>query len=171
MRKLAAFSQVSLDGYFADVNGDISWLNKGAKDAEFDAFVEDNASAGGLLLFGRITYEMMTSYWPTPYAIDNNPGPASLIATDVPRSVTGNSLQQGATNQAIVRFTLHAPILLCCDQCGRRLPLDIEQEARLLASVHRLPALLLDFKGSRQHGSTLLAVAVAQQPLRDDDAQ
>lgn len=71
MRKLVVFNQVTLDGYFADMNGDLSWAHK--NDAEWNAFVADNAKGGGLLLFGRITYELMASYWPTPYAIENDP--------------------------------------------------------------------------------------------------
>jgi hypothetical protein len=34
MRKLVVFNQVTLDGYFAGMNGDISWANKDTKDAE-----------------------------------------------------------------------------------------------------------------------------------------
>ena len=63
MRELIVFNQVSMDGYFADSHGDMSWAHK--KDAEWRAFVEDNASSGGELLFGRITYELMVSHWPT----------------------------------------------------------------------------------------------------------
>ena len=64
MRKLIVFNQVTLDGYFSGTNGDISWAHKGSNDAEWNAFVEGNASGGGELLFGRITYELMASYWP-----------------------------------------------------------------------------------------------------------
>ena len=60
MRKLVVFNNVTLDGYFADMNGDMSWAHK--QDAEWNAFVQENASGGGQLLFGRITYELMTSY-------------------------------------------------------------------------------------------------------------
>jgi len=70
--KLSAFNNVTLDGYFAGVNGDISWA-KGHTDPEFSAFVAENASDGGELVFGRITYELMASYWPTPTAIENDP--------------------------------------------------------------------------------------------------
>jgi dihydrofolate reductase len=73
MRKLIAFNQVSLDGYFAGVDGDISWAFKDRSDAEWNAFVQSNASGGGVLLFGRITYELMTRYWPTPMAARNDP--------------------------------------------------------------------------------------------------
>src|SRR4029434_9465405 len=54
---------------FVDMNGDMGWAHSGNDDAEFSAFVANNASGGGELLFGRITYELMASYWPTPNAI------------------------------------------------------------------------------------------------------
>lgn len=72
MRKLAVFNNVTLDGYFAGKHGDISWA-KGHTDAEFNAFVADNARSGGVLVLGRITYELMTSYWPTPLAMQHDP--------------------------------------------------------------------------------------------------
>jgi dihydrofolate reductase len=71
MRKVVAFESVSLDGYFADVNGDMSWAHK--QDAEWNAFVGGNASGGGALLFGRVTYELMASFWPTPAAMERAP--------------------------------------------------------------------------------------------------
>jgi dihydrofolate reductase len=71
MRKLKVFIQVSLDGYFTDAHGDMSWAHR--QDAEWDAFAADNASGGGALLFGRVTYEMMASFWPTPAGRAANP--------------------------------------------------------------------------------------------------
>lgn len=73
MRRLTAFNSVSLDGYFADANGDVSWAHQSPDDAEWNAFVAGNASGGGALVFGRITYEMMASFWPTPAAAQAMP--------------------------------------------------------------------------------------------------
>lgn len=73
MPKLIAFNQVSLDGYFSDANGDIGWAHKDSGDTEWNAFVAENASGGGVLVFGRVTYELMASYWPTPMAMKNDP--------------------------------------------------------------------------------------------------
>jgi dihydrofolate reductase len=73
MRKLIVFNNVTMDGYFTSVNGDISWAHSANNDAEFNAFVAENASSGGQLLLGRITYELMASYWPTPNAIESDP--------------------------------------------------------------------------------------------------
>lgn len=73
MRTLVVFNQVTLDGYFADAHGDMSWAHKDPNDAEWNAFVAGNAKGGGVLLFGRITYELMASYWPTPAALTQAP--------------------------------------------------------------------------------------------------
>ena len=51
MRKVMMFNQVSLDGFFTDGSGDMSWAHK--SDPEWDAFVAGNARGSGELLFGR----------------------------------------------------------------------------------------------------------------------
>jgi len=68
MRRLIVFNHTTLDGYFVGPEGDFRWAAKGNDDPEYAAFVAENASAGGELLFGKITFEMMASYWPTPIA-------------------------------------------------------------------------------------------------------
>jgi dihydrofolate reductase len=70
MRKLSVFNSVSLDGYFTDDHGDLSWTHKA--DPEWTEFVSGNAQGGGALMLGRKTYEMMASFWPTPQAIEFN---------------------------------------------------------------------------------------------------
>ena len=62
MRKLMVFNSVTIDGYFTDKNGDMSWAHK--QDPEWDDFVANNAKSGGELLFGRLTYDLMVSFWP-----------------------------------------------------------------------------------------------------------
>jgi dihydrofolate reductase len=59
---------VTVDGYFSGPNGDFSWAGKNPDDDEWNAFVANNAKGGGVLVFGRKTYEIMKSYWPTPPA-------------------------------------------------------------------------------------------------------
>jgi len=70
MRKVPAFTFVTLNGYFQGPKGDISWHRHGVEENEFavEAMKFENT-----LLFGRVTYEMMASYWPTPLAIKNDP--------------------------------------------------------------------------------------------------
>lgn len=96
MRKLVVFNNVSLDGYFAGKDGDISWF-KAHLDPEFNAFVVDNAISGGVLLFGRITYEMMASYWPTPDAIKKDPLVAEQM-NELPKVVFSRTLDRASWN-------------------------------------------------------------------------
>ena len=65
MRKLSAYNFLTLNGFFKGPNEDISWHTHGDEEAKYseEALAQDNS-----LLFGRKTYEMMASYWPTPQA-------------------------------------------------------------------------------------------------------
>src|SRR5579871_2798546 len=73
MARLIAFNNISVDGYFTGVNGDMSWAHKDRQDAEWNAFVAENSSGDGMLLMGRVTYNLMVSYWPTALAAQNDP--------------------------------------------------------------------------------------------------
>jgi dihydrofolate reductase len=71
MGKLVVYNFISLNGYFKGANEDISWAKPGSKE-ETD-FAAGNFKSGNLLLFGRVTYEMMKRYWPTPEAAKQAP--------------------------------------------------------------------------------------------------
>jgi len=95
MRKLIVFNQMTLDGYIADRNGDMSWAHK--QDEEWNAFVQGNASGGGELLFGRITYELMASFWPTPVAMQNFPVVAEEM-NKLPKVVFSRTMDKASWN-------------------------------------------------------------------------
>lgn len=108
MRRLAAFELVSLDGYFADVNGDMSWAHK--QDPEWNAFVGGNASGGGALLFGRVTHQMMASFWPTPAAMERAPVVAEGM-NSMPKVVFSRTLDRAAwQNTKLVKGDLAAEV-------------------------------------------------------------
>jgi dihydrofolate reductase len=86
---------VTLDGYFEGPSkGEIDWHNV---DAEFNAFAIDQLNTSDLLLFGRITYEGMASYWPTPTAITNDPEIAHTMNT-IPKIVFSRTLEKADWN-------------------------------------------------------------------------
>lgn len=95
MARLISFTQVSLDGCYADARSDMSWAHK--DDPEQRAFVEENAGSGGTLVFGRITYEMMAGYWPTPMAAANNPVVAERMNA-LPKIVFSRTLGEAPWN-------------------------------------------------------------------------
>ena len=98
MRRLVVFNNVTLDGYFSGMKGDISWA-KGNQDAEFKEFAAENAKGGGVLVFGRITYELMMSYWPTPDAIKNDPIVAERM-NNLPKLVFSKTLNKASWNNS-----------------------------------------------------------------------
>lgn len=110
MQRLAAFNSISLDGYFTDSKGDMSWAHQVAPDPEFDAFVANNASGGGMLVFGRVTYELMASYWPTPLAMQNDAAVAERMNA-LPKLVASRTMTEAAwQNTRIVSHDLSAEI-------------------------------------------------------------
>ena len=70
MRKLFSFMVTTLDGYHVGPNGEFDWPNV---DGEFHEFSIRQLNDIDTLLFGRITYEDMAQFWPTPEAQDTDP--------------------------------------------------------------------------------------------------
>jgi dihydrofolate reductase len=97
MRQLIVFNNVSLDGYFTDRTGDMSWAHHLEQDAEWNAFVQGNAGSGGELVFGRVTYDMMASFWPTPQAFQRMPAVAEGM-NQSPKVVFSRTLDKASWN-------------------------------------------------------------------------
>jgi dihydrofolate reductase len=99
MRKLTVFNNVSLDGYFVDQHGDMSWAHN--DDAEWRDFTAENAGGGGQLVFGRVTYDLMASFWPTPAALAQMPAVAERMNA-LPKLVCSRTLETPAWNNTTV---------------------------------------------------------------------
>lgn len=95
MQKLSVFNHVSLDGYFVDAKGDMSWARR--HDPEWEHFVSANASGEATLLFGRVTYDLMAGYWTTPLAIKNDPMWAARM-NDSPKVVFSRTMERASWN-------------------------------------------------------------------------
>ena len=96
MRKLMVFNNITLDGYFTDANSDMSWAHKNA-DQEWNKFTAENASGGGVLLFGRKTYDLMLSFWPTKQAYDMMPQVAEGM-NNLPKVVFSRTMNKAEWN-------------------------------------------------------------------------
>lgn len=103
MQKVISFMHTTLDGYFADSKGDMSWAHRNSDDPEWDNFVADNAKGGGTLLFGRVTYDLMVSFWPTPAAHQSFPVVAEQM-NNLPKVVFSRTLDRATwKNTALVK--------------------------------------------------------------------
>ena len=62
MRKIISFMHISLDGFVAGPNGEMDWIKV---DEEIFDHVGKRIGESDTALYGRVTYQMMESYWPT----------------------------------------------------------------------------------------------------------
>lgn len=100
MRKLISFLMTSLDGYHEGPNHELDWHNV---DEEFNQFALQQTGEADLLVFGRVTYEMMAAYWPTPDATENEPAIAALM-NSLPKMVVSRTLDRADwANTRLVR--------------------------------------------------------------------
>jgi dihydrofolate reductase len=89
MRKVIVSNLVSLDGFIAGPNGEIDWFR--ADDKEFTQYAVDLVTVVGTILFGRVTYQMMASYWPT--ATEEEPRITAAM-NDLPKIVFSTTLDK-----------------------------------------------------------------------------
>jgi dihydrofolate reductase len=89
VRKVILFNLITLDGFFAGLNGDISWHQV---DEEFNEFSIHQLQTCEGLIFGRITYQLMADYWTTKQAREDDPIVAELM-NSLPKYVFSKTLK------------------------------------------------------------------------------
>lgn len=94
MRKVFLFNMTTLDGFFEGPDRDINWHNA---DEEFNEFAIEQLNEIGTLLFGRVTYQVMASYWPTESAINDDPEVAGRM-NSLPKIVFSRTLDKAEWN-------------------------------------------------------------------------
>lgn len=81
---------MTVDGLFAGPNGEIDWHNY---DDEMGTYSLEQMKSLGALIFGKTTYELMASYWPTPDGIKSEPVVARIM-NNIPKIVFSKSLKE-----------------------------------------------------------------------------
>lgn len=76
MRRIILFNFVSLGGFFEGPNKELDWH---LVDEEFHQFALDQLNEADTILFGRVTYQMMESYWTSSHAALTDPIMTGLI--------------------------------------------------------------------------------------------
>ncbi len=94
MRRILFFMMVSANGYFERGRWEIDWHQT---DEEFSAFATEQLDEAGALVFGRITYEGMAAFWPTPQGIEGEPGTAKRM-NELPKVVVSRTLERADWN-------------------------------------------------------------------------
>ena len=118
MRKVFLFNMITLDGFFEGPNQDISWHHT---DEEFNEFAIEQLNEIGTLLFGRVTYQGMASYWPTESAIKDDPIVAGLM-NSLPKLVFSKTLQKAEWNNSrLIKDNIAEEILKLKKQPGKEM--------------------------------------------------
>ncbi|WP_417236952.1 dihydrofolate reductase family protein [Bizionia paragorgiae] len=109
MRTLNSFTFITLNGYYKGKNEDTSWHKHGGEESQYS---QESLQADNILLFGRTTYEMMYSFWPTPMAAEIFPEVAAGM-NRAEKIVFSNSLQSADWNNSrIIRGNIAEEIRL-----------------------------------------------------------
>jgi dihydrofolate reductase len=90
MRRILAFLVTTVDGYYEGPNQEFDWP---LVDEEFNEFGLEQLDEVDTLLFGRVTYEGMASYWPTPAAEQDDPRVAAKM-NGLPKVVVSRTLDK-----------------------------------------------------------------------------
>ena len=92
---LNVFNFISINGFYKDADNGIGWeKHDGQEEKEFSG---KNAQGGAILLFGRKTYEMMASFWPTP-AGQNTEAATAKGMTEAEKIVFSRTLKKADWN-------------------------------------------------------------------------
>lgn len=95
-RKIISQIMVSLDGFIEGNRQELDWHVVDDEYHEYAAGILDSVDT---ILFGRVTYEHMVGFWPTPFARENFPSIADKM-NNLPKLVfsrTGNNVDWTGT--------------------------------------------------------------------------
>ena len=135
MRKVILMMQLSLDGFIEGPERDLSWHRV---DEELHSHFNEELRTMGAFLDGRVTYELMASYWPTA---DQDPASTAAeiefarIWRDMPKIVYSSTLATAGWNTEVVRDVVAEDIMRLKEQPGGDLALG---GADLAAAFRRL---------------------------------
>jgi dihydrofolate reductase len=144
MRKVIFQMMVTLDGFFEGPNREIDWH---IVDEEFNAYANDLLNSVDVLLFGRVTYELMASYWPTSSATTDDPIIADKM-NNLPKIVFSKTLEKAEwKNTRLVKGNIAEEVSKLKHQPGNDLaifgssdlalsliPMDLIDEYRIIVN-------------------------------------
>jgi dihydrofolate reductase len=116
MRKIFAFIMTTLDGYYEGPNHEFDfWV----LDEEFSEFSVEQLDEVDTLLFGRVTYEGMAAYWPTPAAEQDDPRVAARM-NGLSKIVVSRTLDKAEwANTRLVKHDVSAQLTELKQQPGK----------------------------------------------------
>ena len=120
MRKVILLMHMSLDGFVTGKNGEMNWITI---DDEIFKDANDLANTADVALYGRKTYQMMESYWPSVLANANSTLSELEHARwmeDVSKIVFSRTLEKVEwNNSTLIRGNLAQEVMALKQKSGR----------------------------------------------------
>jgi dihydrofolate reductase len=124
MRKIILSIPITLDGYIEGPHRELDWVNA---DDELHEFFTQQLKNSDLLLFGRVAYELLASYWPTATSDPALPRGMLDFANTInplPKIVYSTTLEDAGWNTSIRRSVIPEEIMEMKNQTGKNIALS-----------------------------------------------
>ncbi len=118
MRKIILMMSVSVDGFIEGPDRELDWH---MVDDELHSHFNEQLSAMGAFLNGRVTYELMAGSWPTADTDPSSTGPMvefARIWRDMPKIVFSRTLERADWNTTVVRDLVTEEVMALKAQPG-----------------------------------------------------
>ena len=135
MRKVILQEMVSLDGYYEGPNREIDWHNV---NVEFNEYAINFLNSVDILLFGRVTYELMAGYWPTESATTDDPIVAGKM-NSLSKIVVSKTLDKADWNNTrLIKENIAEEIIKLKKQDGKDIAIFGSSDLSLTLIQHEL---------------------------------
>jgi dihydrofolate reductase len=123
MGKLIYWVHTSVDGHINGPNGEFDWPEMGP---ELSAYGDEVHARVGTFLYGRVVWEMMSSYWPTADQTSDHPHDLKFapLWRSTPKVVFSSTLKEAGWNTRIVSGNLVEEIAALKRQADQHLLLN-----------------------------------------------
>lgn len=100
MRKVIYWVHTSVDGYIAGPNGEFDWPEL---TPELSDYSDELADRVGVFIYGRVVWDLMSSYWPTADQVSDHPHSLKFapIWRAMPKVVFSRTLTEAGWNTRV----------------------------------------------------------------------
>lgn len=118
MRKIVHFVHTSLDGFIDGPNGEFDWP---VMSGELSAYSLDLVGEADAFLYGRIVWDMMSSYWPNAESIsdDEHDLAHAPVWRKKPKVVFSRTLEKADWNTRVIGANLAEEVVALKAEPGR----------------------------------------------------
>ena len=118
MRKIIYWVHISVDGHISGPNGEFDWPQMSGELSAYSHAMNDHVDT---FLYGRVVWEMMSSYWPQAESISDDPHDLHFapIWRAMPKVVVSRTLKSADWNARIISDNLAEEIGALKNQPGK----------------------------------------------------